>query len=188
MEVIGQELLEDVKFYLGQKWVIMNLIKIISTTYKRLTGAPGKSLNCNVSGLGESECELYSVPGIFAKPADETIGLQINLEFGRIIFATHNYKLNKDINTGETLIYSIDNNGNLKAQGHFDKNGNIILNEGTNSAVKFIPLNLALQNMVTAINANLTATATAITNLGGTYVPVPILLDISGAEVPEVKL
>lgn len=131
-----------------------SLLEIVKTVYKKLQGASGKSINANCKGLGNKtfDCELYSVPGIFGKPQSGVMGVEINLGGIRIIIASHNYKLNKTLDDGETLIYSIDEDGVLKAQALFDKDGKIILNEGTDFAVKFNELKTAFDELKSNYN------------------------------------
>ena len=66
--------------------------------------------------------------------------------------------------------------------------GEIELDGVTSHVAKYEEMNIALQAQILQINANLTLIATAITNLGGTYVPVPVLQDFSTAMSTKVKL
>jgi len=119
----------------------MPLIEVVSNEYKKLSGAPGKSLNVSVSGIGGKsyECELYSVPGIISRPHPGMIGIDAKVGDAKIIIATHNYSLETDIETGDTMVYSTDSDG--------AKQGTLIIrNDG-----KFSLSNL-LQDQHTLIN------------------------------------
>lgn len=73
--------------------------------------------------------------------------------------------------------------------------GDAVFHDGTESALKYADLDTGLQNLVTLVNTELgkisTAIGTLATALGITpnpYIATPVTLDISAAEVPEVKL
>lgn len=84
---------------------------------------------------------------------------------------------------GEVEIYSTDNPVTTKqARIYLNKDGEIILNQGTKSAVNYVDLNTQLQLLVTAINS---ALASKLDGGGSAGV---LTLDITTAEVPEVKL
>lgn len=88
-----------------------------------------------------------------------------------------------EVEAGEVEIYSTDNPVTSKqARIYLNKDGEIILNQGTKSAVNFLDLNTQLQLLVTAINAALA------TKLDGSGAAGALTLDLSTAEVPEVKL
>lgn len=89
---------------------------------------------------------------------------------------------------GETRLYSVDLSGNLQSYIWNKKDGTLELNGNTYSAVRYAPLNTGLQNEVSLINQNFTALQTAITSLGGTYLPINVTVNISSAESPKVKL
>ena len=92
-----------------------------------------------------------------------------------------------NVNPGETRIYSLDENGNLKTYVLCRVNGTIELGGITHNAVRYTPLNSGLQSQVNLINTQLAAIATAIGTLGGAYVAVPITLDISASKINEIK-
>lgn len=88
-----------------------------------------------------------------------------------------------EVEPGEIEIYSTDNPVTAKqARIYLNTDGEIILNQGTKSSVNFVDLNTQLQLLVTAINAALA------TKLDGAGSAGTLTLDISTAEVPEVKL
>ena len=88
-----------------------------------------------------------------------------------------------EVDAGEKEIYSTDSPATQKlARLKFNKNSELIVNEGTKSAVSHAELNTALQSLVTAINAVLATKFDA----GGT--PGTLTLDISTSEVTKVKL
>lgn len=91
--------------------------------------------------------------------------------------------LTPEVEAGEVEIYSTDNPVTAKqARIYLNKDGEIILNHGTKSAVNYVDLNTQLQLLVTAINAALA------TKLDGSGAAGALTLDLSTAEVPEVLL
>ena len=91
--------------------------------------------------------------------------------------------LTPEVEPGEIEIYSTDNPVTAKqARIYLNTDGEIILNQGTKSAVNYVDLNTQLQLLVTAINGALA------TKLDGAGSAGTLTLDISTAEVPEVKL
>jgi hypothetical protein len=91
--------------------------------------------------------------------------------------------LTPECDPGEFEWYSTDNPvTQKKARIKGNKDGEIIMNQGTKSAVNFLDLNTQLQLLVTAINAALA------TKLDGGGSAGALTLDLSTAEVPEVKL
>lgn len=91
--------------------------------------------------------------------------------------------LTPECEAGEREFYSTDNPATQKkARLKLNKDGEIVLNQGTKSAVNFLDLNTQLQLLVTAINAALA------TKLDGSGAAGALTLDLSTAEVPEVML
>lgn len=90
--------------------------------------------------------------------------------------------------SGETRLFSLDANGNLKSYLWLKKDGSLELNGDGFSAVRFENLKTALDNMVTGINTENTKIQTAITTLGGTYARADISINLSSSESPDVKI
>lgn len=90
--------------------------------------------------------------------------------------------------SGETRIFSLDENKVLKAFVWCKNNGEIHLNGSDSTAVKFEQLKTSLQSTDTAINAELLKIQTAIATLGGTYVKVDITTNIDSSKSEKVKL
>lgn len=83
---------------------------------------------------------------------------------------------------GEHKIYSRDGAGNIAAFINLLAGGDLELNGNANTAIRFTPLDTALQLLVTAINAALATKADASGAAGA------LTLDISASESPTVKL
>jgi len=166
------------------------LAEIVSTKIKKIKGAPGDSIVANVKGVGDSghQAEVFSVPGIYGRPTKGTFGVELTVFGMKIIVGTHNYKLRKALDRGETFVYSMLDDGTIKASAYLDKEGNFVLNDGADYAVKYSELDTILQKIATDVNAELAKIKLAITALGGTYKAVPIVVDSSGAKVDKVRI
>lgn len=87
--------------------------------------------------------------------------------------------LTPEVEPGEIEIYSTDNPVTAKqARIYLNTDGEIILNQGTKSAFNY-------PDTVTALNTFLTALNGQLTGLGA---PGGLTIDLSAAEIPEVKL
>lgn len=86
------------------------------------------------------------------------------------------------MDSGEKKIYGRNGAGDIASFINFLASGNLELNGNANTAVRFSPLNTALQSLVTAINAVLATKADA-GGAAGT-----LTLDLSGSESPTVKI
>lgn len=87
--------------------------------------------------------------------------------------------LTPEVEAGEIEIYSTDNPVTAKqARIYLNKDGKIILNQGTKSALNHPDTVNALNTFLTALNGQLTGLGAA----GG------LTIDLSTAEVPEVLL
>lgn len=87
--------------------------------------------------------------------------------------------LTPEVEPGEIEIYSTDNPVTAKkARIYLNTDGEIILNQGTKSALNHPDTVNALNTFLTALNGQLT----------GLGAPGGLTIDLSAAEVPEVKL
>ena len=92
--------------------------------------------------------------------------------------------LTPEVEPGEVEIYSTDNPVTTKqARIYLNKDGEIILNQGTKSAVSYGELLTGLQNELSTINQNFQTIASSL----GITLPT-VTLNISSAEVKKVKL
>jgi phage gp45-like len=114
---------------------VASLVEIVKTTLKKIQGAPGKSLVATVNGIGgtAADMEVYSSPGVFGRPIAGTQNVELTVGGMKIIVASHNYSLQKDIDTGETVLYSMDSSGALCATVHCKVDGTIVVENQTES-------------------------------------------------------
>lgn len=89
---------------------------------------------------------------------------------------------------GEARVYALGSNKEVTAFVWARSGGDLYLNGSTFSAVRFSPLDSALQTQKTAVNAELIKIQAAISALGGSYVISPINVNINPSESPTVKL
>jgi len=90
---------------------------------------------------------------------------------------------------GEVRIYSVDpEKSSVSSYVWCHTNGITEINGNQYSVVRYEPLNTNLADMVSQINAQLTAIQAGTTPIGGTYVAVPITLNINQSKSPTVKI
>lgn len=175
--------------------------KIAIITRARLEqsqGAPGKSLLVNIDGHGIDNAEFYQIPGIYNRPQDEVRGLVFDCNGNNIVVAAHDYNFDEAIEKGETLIYSYDSDGVLQGKILINASGEIVLNDGTDTAVKFSKLKEVADELQQTITDLKTAISgwTPVANDGGaalkaalsTWLGVSFTKDIDDAESDTVKL
>lgn len=114
------------------------LVELKNAIFKKLIGAPGKSLSVDLKTIGDStdDGELYHTPGVFSKPHDHVIGVAHDINGFNIVVGTHDYKYDKDIDKGEAILYSIDADGNVLSSAKVNKDGKFIVNDGTKYAAR----------------------------------------------------
>lgn len=125
--------------------------------------------------------------GIDSKPVVDDIAVyaKTNSSNQGIILG---YLKNSDITAeGETRIYATDTNGVLKFDIKLKNDATCELGGDADNAVRYSPVNTALNQQATDINTELGKISTAIASLGGAYTPATISIDISGAKIDEIK-
>lgn len=134
-----------------------------------------------ITGEDTRSIEIFSSSDF--NPANGTRVYICNVSDSYQIAVATSDGLTPESEPGEVEIYSTDNPVTSKqARIYLNKDGEIILNKGTKSAVNYVDLNTQLQLLVTAINSALA------TKLDGGGSAGALTLDLTTAEVPEVKL
>lgn len=88
---------------------------------------------------------------------------------------------------GEKRIYSLDEDG-FPATDIFLKNdGTIEVGGSDDNFVSYRPLNQELESYASKLTSELTKIQTAITSLGGTYLPGDSSIDISQSKTEKIK-
>ena len=90
--------------------------------------------------------------------------------------------------SGESRMFSLGSDGLVLGWVHLKKNGNLELNGGTYSAVRFENLVQAIDNQNVLINSELAKIAIALTALGGTYIVSNIMTNLTASQSSTVKL
>jgi len=136
---------------------MMQILKILSTVFKRGKTAFGKSLFAKMQGYGGRtiEGEIYQAPGVFARPdiTGKVIGVLAQNGGINIVVCTNDYSYNKAIADGEAVLYSIID-GIIKGTVHVDQAGQVILNEGTDYAVAFEDLKREFEELQSQYNTH----------------------------------
>jgi phage gp45-like len=165
--------------------------KIKNAVFSQEDDAPGSSITVDVENTGDNfdDAEMYQMPGFFAKPQDGLQAVVLEIAGQNIVIATQDYKFNKNIDKGNVLIYSYDGDGNIKGEIEINQSGEIVINEGTKSAVSFEELQTQFEELKNAFN---THTHTYSPGPGSPTPSGPAspqsAADLSDAEVEEVKL
>lgn len=89
---------------------------------------------------------------------------------------------------GESRIYSIDSTGAVKAYLFARNTGLLELNGNDYFATRFDPLNNALLEQQTKINAELSKIVASISALGGTYINLPLTTTFESAKSETIKI
>lgn len=125
--------------------------------------------------------------GIDSKPVKELLGVHATTsDLGSTLMLGYIYK-SEVTKEGETRIYCTDSEGIEQFYIYLKNDGTVEFNGNVDNLVRFTALKTGLDNMVTAINSELTKIQAAISGLGGTYAKVNVSLDIDSAKIDEVK-
>jgi len=87
---------------------------------------------------------------------------------------------------GEKRIFATDTSGAVVFDIWLRADGTVEIGGDSDFAVKYIPLDSALQSFAGLINAELVKIAAAITPAGA-YVPTPVSVNISGSKNAKIK-
>jgi len=141
-----------------------------------------------VSQFGAKTADVVSDFGDDSAPLKDMIAVYSNTsEVGDNIIIGYLNK-NQIANAGEKRIFSLKEDGSLSIAIHLRNNGTAEIGGNVDNAVRYAKLDLALQNEVTLINAELTKIAAAINAIvPGSYIPTPITLNILAAKIEELK-
>jgi phage gp45-like len=155
------------------------LMKIDSARVHRRAETPGATVECAArDALRKRTIEMMHPPGVLSIPAQGDIAITVDAG-GRLIIAvgSRNYKVSISITEGETAIYSTDKTGaNIKALIVLTGDGEIKLNGGQESMIKYGPLEAALSAFAGLVDTQLKALGQPGASL-----------DISAAEAPTVR-
>ena len=151
--------------------------------------APGKAVIIGTSAGADQQrtSEMYHPPGISSAPTEQDCIIETQIGTGkRVSIASHNYRIEVEVNAGETIIYSTNTAGDtVQSQIKLDTDGNIELNGNDKKFVTYAELKTGLDNLITALNSHIHTSAAPGSP---TTSPVtPLMLDISAAETTTLK-
>lgn len=160
------------------------LTRIVSASFDDLKRRILKLIRFSPNDVKSAyECSPY---GTDANPIKNMVAIYSETaEKGRKVILGY-INLNQLADVGEHRIYSTDADGNLKTFIWLKNDGTMQLGGTTDNLVRYSKLADALSNEKTGLQAELTKIATAITGLGGAYVPGTITIDISQAKIDEI--
>ena len=140
---------------------------------------------------GIIEESKQSMPfGFDANPSKNYVAILAETESNEepVIIGYLNPRALDSLNIGESIQYSTDKNGNIKATLIARNDGTLEILGKADNMVRYLKLDLGLKNQDTAINTELTKIAAAINSIvPGSYTPTPISTDISQSKIDEIK-
>ena len=146
-------------------------------------------LQCVVAGEKETRMvEFISQNGEDSSPGDGASVLLIDVG-GRWFAIATDDGFDPNAAVGEKHLYSYAETGlEKKAEVILRVDGSAEINGSADFAVRFNALQTLMNTLATALNTEFVKIQTAISGLGGTYVPATINIDLSTAKVATVKL
>lgn len=89
---------------------------------------------------------------------------------------------------GESRMYSVDAQGEVKATILCDASGRISLNGNAYNSVRYEPLESGLNGQNVLINAELQKISIALATLGASYIVAPVSTNITAAKSESIKI
>lgn len=163
---------------------------MILTTYIKNVFIRESKRFIQVMAMGPDDIrEPYeSMPfGIDASPLDGMVALYSDTSNSEESVIIGYINENQVAKMGEIRLYSLDGNGDQSTFIHLKNNGTVEFMGNTHNLVRYTPLNLGLQELVTKINTELSKIATGISGVGGVYLPTYTSLNISNSKIDELK-
>ena len=155
----------------------------------------GEQLLCTVSlASGEKTAVFYSLPGIETYPLKGDV---VSIKKTQSEYVIESIFIPGSIKPGEVLIYSRSPTGVTQATIKGDDSGNIILNDGSDFAVKYNELKKAFDQLKNDFNSFVNATFNAHTHIcaapgAASVAPLPLgtptAADMTSSKVDKVKL
>lgn len=163
----------------------MNLVTVISTELK---AAKTRLIKVLRYGKRDVQTPREIAPyGVDSSPIKDMVALYAPTSDISAPVIVGYINKNQKAGVGEFRTFATDANGTekfytwMKADGTMEIGGNI------DYAVRYLKLDMALQAEVIKINTELGKIATAIAALGGAYTVAPVTIDISAAQIKEIR-
>lgn len=115
------------------------LLNITSTEIKEYPGdEQGDSIVLTGEGMaGKGEtAQKMNLSGIVSNPPNETKSVVMSIGNLDVSLGSINYKIPLPENQGETMLYSTDDEGNIKSKVYLDKDGVFTFNDGDKEAAR----------------------------------------------------
>jgi hypothetical protein len=148
-------------------------------------------------GKDDIQTSYESMPyGVDSVPIKDLVAIQMETaERGKSVIVGYINK-NQVADVGELKIYATNSQGVEQGFVHLKNSGEVVasgttiqLNGNIDNVVKFIPLDAGLQAETVLINAELAKIAVGLNAIvPGSYVPVPVTVNIAGSKVATVKV
>ena len=164
---------------------MIRLVKVISTEFDKAKRRVVKAL-----GLGKGDVQTPLEASPFGSDSNPPPGL-------RAIYAKTGTKgdtfiigyinLDQVAEVGEHRLFSTDEQGNLAFEARMRNDGTFEIGGSVDNLTRHNALNIELQKLVVALQAELALIAIGIAAGGGAYTPGVLSLDISNAKIEELK-
>jgi len=165
------------------------IAEITTSVLKRFYGSPGDSVSVNLESHGQDNGEYYQLPGFFCRPHDGAQGVVIDCNGNNIVVSAHDYRLSITTDKGETLLYSYNSSGVIQGKILIDKDGNIVINDGDDFAVKFNELKTAFDQLKSDFDLHVhNYVDSPIGSSVTSPISIPSTADMSSAKVDKVKI
>lgn len=163
----------------------MNLVKVINSVVSGLGTRVVKFYRFGLKDVQTSEA--VAPYGVDSNPVKDMIAVYAETTIKGETKIIGYINKNSLAEVGELRLFSTDADGGEKNYVWLKSGAFMELNGSEDNVVRFKKLDDALQNEVKLINLQLKAISTAIGNIGGTYTPVDVTVDVSGSKVDNVK-
>ena len=159
--------------------------KTISTSFNNL-----KNRIVKFTGLGNNDVKTAkeaNAYGFDSNPVKGMIAIYADtLTKGNKVIVGY-LNVNQLADVGECRLFSTDSDGNLKIDLWLKNDGTIEIGGSADNVVRYSPLNTGLQNLVTALQAELVKIAAGVAGGGGSYTPGTLSVDITSSKVNQLK-
>lgn len=165
--------------------LMLNITKILST---ELDDVKRRLIKVLRKGKSDVQTPFEASPfGIDSNPLKDMIAVYgATEEKGKSVIIGYIDK-KKVAATGETRLFSTDDEGNLKFYLWLKNDGTMQIGGTSDNAVRYQKLDDGLQQFKDDIQAQLALIATGIAAAGGSYSPGVLNVDISQSKIEEVK-
>jgi len=165
---------------------------LLSFTRSTSNDTPVSDVKVDRGGGSNITAEHFSSAGDDSHPLpkDSVVVVQIDGTGNGVVVGYLDPKNSQKAEKGEKRLYSRDENGDEKAEVWLKKNGEVVLNGGTDYAVKYEELKTAYDELKDDLNshiANWNTFAAAYVPGGPTVVGLPPTADISNESTADMS-